>query len=46
MLAASAIAVFLIPVSFYLVEKFCARKMAMLRVIPKKSLPKKEHPHE
>jgi HAE1 family hydrophobic/amphiphilic exporter-1 len=44
MLAASVIAVFLIPVSFYLVEKFCARKMANAESRSKKISPEKGAP--
>jgi hydrophobic/amphiphilic exporter-1 (mainly G- bacteria), HAE1 family len=44
MLAASVIAVFLIPVSFYLVEKFCARKMPNAESHSKKISPEKGAP--
>jgi len=44
--ADSVIAVFLIPVSFYLVEKFCSRQMVNAESHSEKFLTEKEHPHE
>ena len=46
MLAASVIAVFLIPVSFNLVEKFCARKTANTESYSEIISPEKGAPHE
>jgi len=46
MFAACVIAVFLIPVSFYLVEKFCGRQMVNAESHSEKFLTEKEHPHE